>query len=246
MKKYLLSLLSLLLLVGCSGSINAVWVSIRGNGSSRVTEIDTYSQAEGNFGTVKDLKEKITERYKIPVDKMRVTYSPRPGDEPVEAGDDLQLFYEMKGITIEVQPFAGGDKAEEEAEPPKVEQEPESSLATLTTGHKVGAGITIAALTAAVAGVMKIRSYRAIKNRLINTYQLGKLTPLQNKVWMATALASYRIPWYLRYLVNNTMGTLSDFVGSNPRAVADLYYGHEPSQDELDAFIDKFFGTVQE
>ena len=230
MKKYLLSLL---FLAGCSGSINAnVTVTIN------VPEYyGTISIPTGFHETVKDLKEKIPKKYKISVDQMRMTW----GNPPRIAEDNMRLS-EIRGA-IYVNPIIVDKKRKKKVD---AGEEKQNFYFPFIQRHKVGAGITIAALTAAVAGVMKIRSYRAIKNRLINTYQLGKLTPLQNKVWMATALASYRIPWYLRYLVNNTMGTLSDFVGANPRAVAELYYGHEPSQKERDAFIDNFFSTVQE
>ncbi len=230
MKKYLLSLL---FLAGCSGSINAnVTVTIN------VPEYyGTISIPTGFHETVKDLKEKIPKKYKISVDQMRMTW----GNPPRIAEDNMRLS-EIRGA-IYVNPIIVDKKRKKKVD---AGEEKQNFYFPFIQRHKVGAGITIAALTAAVAGVMKIRSYRTIKNGLIKKYQLGRLAPLQNKVWMATALASYRIPWYLRYLVNNTMGTLSDFVGSNPRAVAELYYGHEASQDELDAFIDKFFSTVQE
>ncbi len=253
MKKYLLSLL---FLAGCSGSINAVMrtikVAITRSGMKPkliMVDISPYDDS-----TVKGLKEIIAEKEGITVDQMTMmpidSGTVLKDDEKLAGYGDVKIHITPKSVGRAV-PSSEGPAPEAEEEEPGVPEgeEPESYFTTLTTSiqrHKVGVGITIAALTAAVAGVMKMRSYRAIKNRLINTYQLGRLTPLQNKVWMATALASYRIPWYLRYLVNNTMGTLSDFVGANPRAVAELYYGHEPSQKERDAFIDNFFSTVQE
>ncbi len=111
------------------------------------------------------------------------------------------------------------------------------------TGKRVGgAVITIAALTAAVAGLMKIRAYRNTKRKLIKNYKLRRLSTLQNKTWLATVLASNRIPWYLLRLVRTNKGSLAEFVGSDPRALAELYYRHEPTPEEVNTFLARFFG----
>jgi len=46
------------------------------------------------------------------------------------------------------------------------------------------------------------------------------------------------------YIVKNNPGTLSNFVGGNPQALAELYYSHEPSQDELEDFLQKYFAKI--
>ncbi len=111
--------------------------------------------------------------------------------------------------------------------------------------QKTAAVLTTAVLIAAVAGVMKIRSYRNTKKRLIKKYNLGTLTLVQNKVWLATVLASYRMPWYLHRIIRQHEGTLADLVGDDPRAVAELYYGHAPTRNELNKFLSKFFSGTE-
>ncbi len=118
---------------------------------------------------------------------------------------------------------------------------------SFTPGQKKAGGvvITTAVLIAAVAGVMKIRSYRNTKKKLIKKYNLDALTPVQNKVWLATVLAFYRMPGYLHRIIRQNEGSLADLVGDDPRAVAELYYGHAPTDDELSAFLSKFFSGIE-
>ena len=42
----------------------------------------------------------------------------------------------------------------------------------------------------------------------------------------------------------NNSGNLTDFVGENPRALADLYYGYEPTENQVREFITAYFGGV--
>ncbi len=132
-------------------------------------------------------------------------------------------------------------------EAPPAPEQPESFK--LTRGQKVGVGIaaalTVATLTAAVKTYLGWRAYTKKKKALIKKYKLAKFTPLQNKVWMATALASYGIPWYLRYIINNNIGILSDFIGADPRALAELFYDYEPTEDQVKEFLITYFGGVQ-
>lgn len=86
-----------------------------------------------------------------------------------------------------------------------------------------------------------MRAYRNTKRKLIKNYKLGRLSSLQNKTWLATVLASYSAPWYLRRLVQNNEGSRAEFMGSDPRAFAELYYGHTPTREELDRFLTRFF-----
>ena len=236
MKKYLLSFL---LLTGCIGSINAFQVFVRTlKGKTITIEIENY------IYSIRDLKRKIYKKENIPTADQKIIYD---GRELTNDENIWTVWKDKRESMFLIERSSGGvSGASLPAERAEREETEGLPATTFTTQQKVGAGITLAALAAAVAGVMKMRSYRNMKRRLIKKYHLGKLTPLQNKVWMATALASYRIPWYLRYLVNNTFATLSDFVGKDPRAATELYYGHEPSQIELDTFIKKFFSNVKE
>jgi len=111
--------------------------------------------------------------------------------------------------------------------------------------HKIAIGITTAVLVAAVATFIKIRSYYKTKAHLIKKYHLKRLTSLQNKVWLATVLASHGMPWYLQSLATERRSSLDRLVGADPRAVAELYYGHEPTVEEVAAFRAKFFPEAQ-
>jgi len=115
----------------------------------------------------------------------------------------------------------------------------------LSPQQKAAIGITLAALTTAAIGYVGKRLYQNKKKRLVRKYKLGNLTKLQDKVWLATVLASYGVPQPLRRLVRNNSGTLVSFTGKDPRALAELYYGHAPSQEELSAFIAKFFANIE-
>jgi hypothetical protein len=112
--------------------------------------------------------------------------------------------------------------------------------------NKAAIGVTLTTLTVAVTGYITKRLYQNKKKRLVRKYKLGNLTNFQDKVWLATKLASYHVPWYLRKIVrDNTGKDLIAFTGKDPHALAELYYGHEPSQEEFDAFIAKFFANIK-
>ena len=111
--------------------------------------------------------------------------------------------------------------------------------------HKKEIGAIVTAIAVAIATYIGRRVYLNKKNRLVKKYKLGTLTPLQNAIWRATALAAIRMPWYLRYLVRTNPRSLTDLVGSDSRALAELYYGHMPSSQEVQSFINQFFGGVQ-
>jgi len=115
----------------------------------------------------------------------------------------------------------------------------------LTRRQKAG-GI-LATLTAVVVGTVgiKLRTYQRTKKILAKKYKLGNLTKLQDTIWLATLLASYRMPWRLHALVRNNPGSLESLVGKDPQALAELYYGHTPSQAELDTFIQTFFAGIE-
>lgn len=124
------------------------------------------------------------------------------------------------------------------------EQRRTPKIETNSTRLAIGAAITVAALTAAVKSIMSIRSYRRMKNKLVRKYDLGNLTSLQDKVWMAT-FVSHRMPYFMHRLVRNNAGKmLTDFTGKDPLALAHFYYGHKPSQAEYDTFIKTFFNNV--
>ncbi len=108
-------------------------------------------------------------------------------------------------------------------------------------------GLALATLTAVVVGTVgiKLRTYQRTKKILAKKYKLGNLTKLQDTIWLATLLASYRMPWRLHALVRNNPGSLESLVGKDPQALAELYYGHTPSQAELDTFIQKFFAGIE-
>lgn len=111
-------------------------------------------------------------------------------------------------------------------------------------GKKTG-GAIVTALAIAITTYVGRRIYQKKKERLMRKYKLASLTPLQNNVWRAVALAHIRMPWYLQYLIKNNTGTLTDFIGSNPQAAAELYYGRVPNEAEVKAFQGRFFGNVQ-
>ena len=128
----------------------------------------------------------------------------------------------------------------------ELEPEPEPAATFKLPRGKIGAVVlTAAVLAAAVKTYLNWRTYTKRKQALIKKYKLAKLTSLQNKIWMATALASYGISRYLRYLIKNNSGSLTDFVGADPRALAELYYGDEPTENQVREFITKYFGGVQ-
>lgn len=108
-------------------------------------------------------------------------------------------------------------------------------------------GLALATLTAVVVGTVgiKLRTYQRTKKILAKKYKLGNLTKLQDTIWLATLLASYRMPWRLHALVRNNPGSLESLVGKDPQALAELYYGHTPSQAELDTFIQTFFAGIE-
>src|SRR3990167_10741814 len=72
------------------------------------------------------------------------------------------------------------------------------------------AGGILATLTAVVVGTVgiKLRTYQRTKKILAKKYKLGNLTKLQDTIWLATLLASYRMPWRLHALVRNNPGSL--------------------------------------
>lgn len=111
-------------------------------------------------------------------------------------------------------------------------------------GKKTG-GAIVTALAIAITTYIGRRIYQKKKERLMRKYKLASLTPLQNNVWRAVALAHIRMPWYLQYLIKNNTGTLAGFIGSDPRAAAELYYGRVPNEAEVKAFQSRFFRNVQ-
>ena len=112
-------------------------------------------------------------------------------------------------------------------------------------GKKTGGAGIVMALAIAITTYIGRRMYQKKKERLMRKYKLASLTPLQNNVWRAVALAHIRMPWYLQYLIKNNTGTIADFIGSDPRAAAELYYGRVPNEAEVKAFQGRFFGNVQ-
>ena len=129
--------------------------------------------------------------------------------------------------------FASDDGGDEPEDPV------ETSLFT-PRRVKIG-GLTIGALAAMVGSYMGIKKYRALKNRLKKKYGIERLTSLQEVVWLASLLGRYKVTWPLYGLVRMNQGTLTDFVGADPSAVAELYYGHEPSKKQVSRFVRKFF-----
>ncbi len=105
----------------------------------------------------------------------------------------------------------------------------------------VGA-LTLAALTAAAGTYMTRRAYQNKKNQLVKKYGLGNLTHLQDKVWLATLSARFGVTRFLNGLVrSNPDASLTDFTGSNPRALAEFYFGKAPTDAQLNQFIKRFF-----
>lgn len=114
--------------------------------------------------------------------------------------------------------------------------------------------LSAVALAGALAYIFKLHFFHAAKKKLIKKYALGKLTPLQQKVWMATLLASYGFPGRLRAVIGQILELYYDaglnpslvtFTGKNPRALAELYYGYTPTDEEFGRFIVKFFRGVE-
>ncbi len=175
--------------------------------------------------TVAKLKKEIKTRGNIPVDQQRLVFA---GNE-FEDGKTLQNYGVCSDVVIHLILRRAGSGGGNEA-----------------GVGRAAAAVTVAALTAAVKSIMSLRSYRRMKNKLVRKYDLGNLTDLQDKVWMATFLA-HRMPYFLHRLVRNNAGkSLTDFTGKNPRALVHFYYGHKPSQAEYDDFIAKFFSSVNQ
>lgn len=190
-----------------------------------------------NNKTVADLKAEIEERQQISTKKQRLIFSGSI------LQDEKRLENVIYGFTPTIFLVLKKD------EPPVMQEkitEIKKLFSRFITPQGIGAVITTAALITALAGVMKVRAYKRTKKRLIAKYNLIPLTSLQNKVWLATALASYGLEWYLNYLAQHTQGSLTDLVGADPRAVTELYYGHVPTAGEQDAFFSKFFFPKRE
>jgi hypothetical protein len=224
MKKYIIVLL---LMVGFVLNLDAISLTIK-----TLTGRNVSLEVDKNI-TIRDLKNKIQEIVGIPPQDQQLVSGGRELND-FETLEDLNFQDKTVIYTL----FKPSDSPE-----PSIPQTiPQKMLPKLTMRQKTGAAaFTIAALTAAVAAVMKIRSYKNTKKRLIKKYNLAALTPLQNKIWLATALASHGIPWYLDYMVHHTQGSLADLIGADPRALAELYYGHMPTANEIDVFLRRFF-----
>ncbi len=171
---------------------------------------------------------------------------------------------QQKEIVHELEKLIGPQPEQQVPEQPeRIEAAVErAALFKFTRGQKIGAGIatvlTAATLTAAVKTYLNWRGYTKRKQALIKKYKLKKLTPLQNRVWMAIALAStsFKISRSLgrllldffkslQYLVTDGSMPLTSFVGSDPQALAELYYGFEPTENQVREFITTYFGGVQ-
>ena len=129
----------------------------------------------------------------------------------------------------------------------EIPRRPRTSAPAKGLSQRQKAGGILATLTAVVVGTVgiKLRTYQRTKKILAKKYKLGNLTKLQDTIWLATLLASYRMPWRLHALVRNNPGSLESLVGKDPQALAELYYGHTPSQAELDTFIQTFFAGIE-
>jgi hypothetical protein len=125
------------------------------------------------------------------------------------------------------------------------EQRERQEAARQVRARRATGGAIVTALAIAITTYIGRRIYQKKKERLMRKYKLASLTPLQNNVWRAVALAHIRMPWYLQYLIKNNTGTLAGFIGSDPRAAAELYYGRVPNEAEVKAFQSRFFRNVQ-
>ena len=108
--------------------------------------------------------------------------------------------------------------------------------------QQIGGTLTLVALTAAAGTYMTRRVYQNRKKHLVKKYGIGNLTRLQDKVWLATLSARFGVTRFLNGLVrSNPDASLTDFTGSNPRALAEFYFGKAPTDAQLNQFIKRFF-----
>ena len=103
------------------------------------------------------------------------------------------------------------------------------------------------AISAAIVSVIGVMKYRHRKRIVLKKYAMSSLTPLQESIWKATALAAAGIPWYLRYLSSTYKNyPLSQLVGKNKEAITHFYYGFAPNEKQSNQFYSKFFKNHSE